>query len=152
MLGYIQDFWMGSIGCGYCQYLQVWKLWVVSSIGEVLPNFFLVIEFNYIIIRIKLCRTKSTSRRLHRIAASSSSSEDDMSLGSHQEEAFAPSTNAASSSAVSQRRGEMPSQRNQFTRNTRHGGRTTFQCKFVSVLVFFNYNIIYEQLINISLL
>ena len=61
-----------------------------------------------------MCRM--TSRRLLRIAASSSSSEDDMSLGSHQEEAFAPSTNAASSSAVSQRRGEMPSQRNQFTR------------------------------------
>jgi hypothetical protein len=99
MLGYIQDFWMGSIGCGYCQYLQVWKPWVVSSVGEVLPKFFLTIEFNYVIIRIKLCRTKSTSRRLHRIAASSSSSEDDMSLGSHQEEAFAPSTNAASSSA-----------------------------------------------------
>ena len=30
--------------------------------------------------------------------------------------------------------------------STRHGGRTTFQCKFVNVLVFFNlnYNIIYE--------
>jgi len=29
--------------------------------------------------------------------------------------------------------------------STRHSGRTTFQCKFVKVLVFFfNYNIIYE--------
>jgi hypothetical protein len=36
--------------------------------------------------------------------------------------------------------------------STRHSGRTTFQYKFVSVLVFFNYNIIYEQLINISLI
>jgi hypothetical protein len=59
-----------------------------------------------------MCRTKSTSRRLHRIAANSYSSEDDMSLGSHQEEALASSTDAASSSAVSQRRGEVPSQRN----------------------------------------
>ena len=38
--------------------------------------------------------------------------------------------------------------------STRHSGRITFQCKFVEVLVFFkkNYNIIYEQLINISLI
>ena len=37
--------------------------------------------------------------------------------------------------------------------STKHMGRTTFQCKFVSVLVFFiyNYNIIYEQQINILL-
>jgi hypothetical protein len=34
----------------------------------------------------------------------------------------------------------------------RHIGRTTFQCKFVLVLVFFTYNIICEQLINISLI
>jgi hypothetical protein len=35
----------------------------------------------------------------------------------------------------------------------RHIGRTTFQCKFVLVLVFFfyTYNIIYEQVINILL-
>jgi len=56
-----------------------------------------------------MCRTKSTSRRLHRIATSSSSNEDDMSLGSQQEEALAPSTDAASSNAVSQHRGEVPS-------------------------------------------
>ena len=38
--------------------------------------------------------------------------------------------------------------------STRHSGRMTFQCKFVEVLVFLkkNYNIIYEQLINISLI
>jgi cytidine deaminase len=60
--------------------------------------------------------TKSTARRSHRIAASSSSNEDDMSLGANQEEALAQSTDAASSSAVSQSRGGVPSQRNQFTR------------------------------------
>jgi hypothetical protein len=49
-------------------------------------------------------------------ATSSSSSEDDICLGASQEEAPAPSTNAASSNAVSQRRGDVPSQRNQFTR------------------------------------
>jgi hypothetical protein len=84
--------------------------------------------------------------------ASSSSSEDDISLGASQEKALVPSTDAASSSAVSQRRGGMPSQRNQFTRMYEASGRMTFQCKFVKVLVFFNYNIIYEQLINISLI
>ena len=31
-------------------------IWVVSSIGEVLPNLFLIIKFNYIIIHIQLCR------------------------------------------------------------------------------------------------
>ena len=37
--------------------------------------------------------------------------------------------------------------------STRHIGRMTFQCKFVLVFVFFfTYNIIYEQLINISLI
>ena len=48
--------------------------------------------------------------------ASSSSSEDDMSLGANQEEAHAPSTDVVSSSAVSQRKGGVPSQRKQFTR------------------------------------
>jgi len=38
-----------------------------------------------------------------------------MSLGADQEDAFAPSTDAASSSAISQRIGSVPSQRNQFT-------------------------------------
>jgi len=53
------------------------------------------------------------------VAASLSSSEDDISLGASQEEAptpHAPSTDAASSSSTSQRRGSVPSQRNQFTR------------------------------------
>jgi len=53
------------------------------------------------------------------VTASSSSSEDEVSLGASQEEAptpLAPSTDAASSSAGLQRRSGVPSQRNQFTR------------------------------------
>jgi len=53
--------------------------------------------------------TKSTAHCSHKIAACSSSSENDMSLGANQEEALAPSTDAASSSAVSQSRGGVPS-------------------------------------------
>ena len=60
-------------------------------------------------------RTKSTARRSRMVAASSSSSEDDISLGACQEEAPVPSTDAAPSSAVSQCRGGVPLQRNQFT-------------------------------------
>ena len=60
-------------------------------------------------------KTKSTARRSHRVAASFSSSKDDMSIGANQEEAPTPSTNAASS-AASHNRGDVPSQRNQFTR------------------------------------
>jgi len=60
-------------------------------------------------------RMKSTTRRSRMVAASSSSSEDGISLGASQKEAPAPSTDAASSSTVSQRRGGVPSQRNQFT-------------------------------------
>ena len=50
------------------------------------------------------------------VATSSSSSEDDISLGACQEEAPALSIDVAFSSAVSQRRDDVPSQRNQFTR------------------------------------
>jgi hypothetical protein len=39
-----------------------------------------------------------------------------MSLGVNQKEALAPSTDVVSSSAVSQRKGGVPSQRKQFTR------------------------------------
>jgi hypothetical protein len=59
---------------------------------------------------------KSTARREHMVATSSSSNEDDLSLGADQEEALAPTHDAASSSVVSQLRGGVPSQRNQFTR------------------------------------
>jgi len=83
-------------------------------------------------------RIKTRIDRSRMVAGSSSSSEDDISLGASQEEAPtlpAPSTDAASSSASSQRRGGVPSQRNQFTRKYEAQWRTTFQCKFVRVLV-----------------
>ena len=57
-------------------------------------------------------------RASHPVASSSSSSEEDISLGASQEEAptaLAPSTDATSSSVVSHRRSGVPSQRNQFT-------------------------------------
>ena len=66
-----------------------------------------------------MCRMKTRAGRSRMVAASSSSSEDDISLGASQEEAPtppAPSTDVASSSATSQHRGGVPSQRNQFTR------------------------------------
>ncbi|KAJ6859975.1 hypothetical protein NC651_036334 [Populus alba x Populus x berolinensis] len=53
-------------------------------------------------------RTKTTTRRSHRVATSSFSTENDMYLGVNQEESHAPSTNAASSNAVSQIRGGVP--------------------------------------------
>jgi hypothetical protein len=55
-------------------------------------------------------RMKSTARCSHRVATNSSSNEDDMSLGADQEEAPAMTRDATSSSAVSQRRGGVPSQ------------------------------------------
>jgi hypothetical protein len=64
-------------------------------------------------------RMKTRAGRSRTVAASSFSSYDDISLGASQEEAptpLAPSTDAASSSSTSQRRGWVPSQRNQFTR------------------------------------
>jgi hypothetical protein len=65
-----------------------------------------------------MCRMKTRAGRSRIVAASSSNSDDDISLGASQEEAPtppAPSTNAVSSNATSQRRGGVPSQRNQFT-------------------------------------
>ena len=62
---------------------------------------------------------KTRAGRSRMVIASWSSSKDDISLGISQEEARTPpasSTDAASSSATSQRRGGVPSQRNQFTR------------------------------------
>jgi hypothetical protein len=55
---------------------------------------------------------KTRAGRSRTVAASLSSSNDDISLGTSQDEAPippAPSTDAASSSATSQRRGEVPS-------------------------------------------
>ena len=64
-------------------------------------------------------RIKTRVGRSRTIAASSSSNDDDISLDASQAEAPtppAPSTDAAYSSVTSQRRGGVPSQRNQFTR------------------------------------
>jgi len=66
-----------------------------------------------------MCRMKTRAGRLSIVTASLSSSEDDISLGASQEETPippAPSTDVASSSDNLQRRGGVPSQRNQFTR------------------------------------
>ena len=87
-----------------CRFVDLGSIQYRGGVVE----FFLTFEFNYIIIHIQLCM----------VAASSSSSEEDVSLGVSQEEAPtppAPSTDAASSSAGSQRRGGVPSQWNQFT-------------------------------------
>ena len=59
------------------------------------------------------------SRASRPVASSSSSSDEDISLGASQEEAptpLAPSGDAASSSDVSRRRSGVPSQWNQWTR------------------------------------
>jgi hypothetical protein len=71
------------------------------------------------------------------VAASFSSNEDDMFLGANQEEVPAPPTDAASSSTVSQCKGGVPSQQNQFTRKYEVQWKDDLQCKFISVLVFF---------------
>jgi hypothetical protein len=55
-----------------------------------------------------MCKIKSTARREHMVAASSSSTENDLSLGADKKETPAPNRYAASSSAVPQRRGGVP--------------------------------------------
>ena len=57
---------------------------------------------------MQMSRMKSTASRSYMVVASSSSSEDDISLGASQEETFAPSSDVASFSAVSQSRGRVP--------------------------------------------
>jgi len=61
-------------------------------------------------------RMKSTTCRQQTAAHSSSSSEEDISLGADHGDASAPPCYASSSTAVSQRRSGVPSQRGQFTR------------------------------------
>jgi len=98
-------------------------------------------------------RMKSTARCQQAVAANSSSNEDDLSLGVDQEKAFAPTCDATSSSAVSQCRGGVPSQRGQFTRKYQAHWKDDIS---MSVCLGFSYfytsNIIYEQLINIFLI
>jgi hypothetical protein len=40
---------LSQLVCGYCQYLQVLKLWVVSSIGEVLviTHFWIIPQIHF---------------------------------------------------------------------------------------------------------
>jgi len=127
---------MESISCGFCQYCRSVDLGSIQCRGGVV-EFFLTFEFNYTIIRIQLCRCVERKPKL--VAAISSSSEDDVSLGASQEEAPTPptsSTDAASSSRVHS--AEVACLRSGISSpaSTRHSGRTTFQCKFVKVLVF----------------
>jgi len=61
-------------------------------------------------------KIKSTARRQKTVAASSSSSEEDVSLGADHGKESTPTCDAAFSSAVSQHRSDVPSQRGQFTR------------------------------------
>jgi len=85
-------------------------------------------------------RMKSRAGRSRMVATSSSSSDDYISFSASQEEAPTPpalSTDAASSSTTSQRRGRVPSQRNQFSRKYETQWKDTFQCKFFKVLIFF---------------
>jgi len=60
-------------------------------------------------------RMKSTARRQKTVAASSSSSKEDVSLGADHGKESTPTYDAAYSSAVSQCRSGVPSQRGQFT-------------------------------------
>jgi len=60
-------------------------------------------------------RIKSTARCKKTVATSSSSSEEDVSLGVDHGEESTPTCDAVSFSAVSQRRSGVPSQRGQFT-------------------------------------
>jgi len=85
-------------------------------------------------------RTKTRAGRSGAVAASSSSSENDISLGASQEEAptpLAPSTDAASSNVLHNAEAACLRSGINLPASTRHSGRTTFQCKFVKVLVFF---------------
>jgi hypothetical protein len=61
-------------------------------------------------------RMKSTGCRQQTIAPSSSSSEEDISLGADHGDASAQPCDVAFFSAVSQRRSGVPSERGQFTR------------------------------------
>jgi hypothetical protein len=97
---------------------------------------------------------KSTARHQQTVAASSYSSEEDLSLGADHDEAFTPTCDAASSSAVSQRRGGVPSQRGQFTYKYQAQWKNDLSMSVCLGFSFFiyTYNIIYEQLINILLI
>jgi len=88
-------------------------------------------------------RMKSTACRQQTVAASSSSSNDDLSLGADQEEAPAQTCDAASSGAVSQRKGGVPLQRGQFTRKYQaHWKDDISMSVCLGFSFFYTYNII----------
>ena len=82
-------------------------------------------------------RRKSSVRREHMITASSSSSDDhnNVSWGADQEDTPMSTHDAAFSSVVPQCRGGVPSCGIHSPASMRRIGRTTFQCKFVSVCI-----------------
>ena len=75
-------------------------------------------------------RTKTRVDRSGAVAASSSSNEDDISLGASQPMLSLPVVLHSTEAACLRSGINLPA-------STRHSGRTTFQCKFVKVLVFF---------------
>jgi hypothetical protein len=79
---------------------------------------------------MKMRRTKTRAGRSRTVAASSSSSDDDISLGVSQPILPLPAL-LHSAEAGCLRSGI------NFPVSIRHSGRTTFQCKFVKVLIFF---------------
>ena len=76
-------------------------------------------------------RMKSTARCQKTVAVSSSSSEEDISLGADHDEESTPTCDVASSSSVSQRRAVCLHSGVNSPASTRHNGRMTSQCKFV---------------------
>jgi len=93
---------------------------------------------------------KSIARRQQTVAASFSSSEEDVFLGADHGEESMPTCNATSSSAVSQRRSGVSSQRGQFTCKYQAQWKDDLSMSVCLGFSFFcTYNIIYEQLINI---
>jgi len=76
-------------------------------------------------------RMKSIAHRQKTVAASSSSSEEDVSLGADHGEESMPTCDAASSSAVSRAEAVCLHNGVNSPASTRHNGRMTSQCKFV---------------------
>jgi len=98
-------------------------------------------------------RMKSIARRQQTVATSSFSSEEDVSLGADHGEESVPICDATFSSAVSQHRGGVPSQRGQFTRKYQAQWKDDLSMSVcLGFSFFYTYNIIYEQLINILLI
>jgi hypothetical protein len=93
-------------------------------------------------------RTKSTARREHMVATSFSSSDDDV---TKKRQLWRLTTLFLQMQFNNVEVVCLHSGVNS-PANTRHIESTTFQCKFVLILVFFSFNVIYGQLINISLI